>query len=72
MDSSGLEKWVRWSYSELRSKGVEGPLLLIMDNCGGHEDKIDLPGLLIVFIPLRYTDTNQSIDLGLIAHSKLR
>ena len=72
MDSAGFEKWVRWWYNEVRSKGVEGPLLLIMDNCGGHEDSIDLPGLQIVFLPPRSTAVNQALDLGLIAHGKMR
>ena len=43
-----------------------------MDNCGGHELDISLPGLRIESLPLRITAKYQPLDLGLFAHSKIR
>ena len=43
-----------------------------MDNCGGHEREISLPGVRIGLLPPRTTLKYQPLDLGLIAHTKIR
>ena len=47
-------------------------ILLMMDNCGGHECDINLPGVRIETLPVNSTSKNQPLDLGLIAHSRIR
>ena len=42
------------------------------DNCGGQESEISLPAVRIEFIPPSSTAKYQLLDLGLIAHSKIR
>ena len=54
------------------SQKSNGPWLLIMDNCGGHESEIALQRLRIELLPPRSTSKYQQIDLGLIAHSNMR
>ena len=54
------------------SRKSNGPWLLIMDNCSGHESEIALQGLRIELLPPRSTSKHQPIDLGLIAHSNIR
>ena len=71
MDSDGFVDWLKWWYEEVKKKST-GPWLLIMDNCGGHESEIILPGVRIELLPPRSTAKYQPLDLGLIAHSKIR
>ena len=71
MDSAGFNKWITWWYNEVKNQSP-GPWLLIMDNCGGHEKDLELPGLRIEYLPPRTTAKYQPLDLGLIAHSKVR
>ena len=71
MDSNGFNNWINWFYNEIKKKS-SGSWLLIMGNCGGHESEIQLPGLRIEMLPPRSTAKYQPLDLGLIAHSKIR
>ena len=50
MDSARFDKWMKWWYTEVR-KRTTGDILLIMDNCGGHESSFDYPGLRVEFLP---------------------
>ena len=43
-----------------------------MDNFGGHELEVSLAGVRIELLLLRTTFKYQSLDLGLIGHSKVR
>ena len=71
MDSEGFLDWINWWYGEVCKK-TDGPWLLIMDDCSGHESDISLLGLRIELLPPRTTAKYQTLDLGLIAHSKMR
>ena len=44
---------------------------MVLDNTGGHELDISLPGLLFGFLPPRSTSKYQPLDLGLISHCKI-
>ena len=70
MDSYSFKNWIELWYSEVPKKS-NGPWLLTMDNCGGHESEFALPGLRIELLPLRSTAKYQPLDLGLIAHRKI-
>ena len=65
-----FQKWITWWYSEVR-KATQDDILLIMDNCGGHECDMELTGLRIEFLPPNTTALYQPLDLGLIAYSKI-
>ncbi len=71
MDSQGFQHWVKWWYNEVRARS-NGPWLLIMDNCGGHELEFTLPGVRIELLLPRCTAKCQPLDLGFIDHSKMR
>ena len=71
MDSTELNCWIGWWYNEVR-KFTQEDVLLIMDNCGGHEIEINYPGLRIEFLPPKSTAKYQTLDLGLIGQSKIR
>ena len=71
MDSIEFNRWIGWRYNEVR-KFTQEDVLLIMDNCGGHESEINYPGLRIEFLPPWSTSKYQTLDLGLIAQSKIR
>ncbi len=43
-----------------------------MDNCGGNECDIELPGLQIELLLPRTTSKYQTLDFGLIVHAKIR
>ena len=43
-----------------------------MDNCGGYELDVTLPGVQIVCLSPMFTAEHQPLDLGLIAISKIR
>ena len=43
-----------------------------MDNCGGNELDVTLPGVQIVYLPPKSTAKHQRLDLGIIAKSKIR
>ena len=42
-----------------------------MDNFGGHESDIVLPGLRIELLPPQSTAKYQTLDLGLVSHNKI-
>ena len=69
--SNGFKNWIKWWYTEIRKKS-NGPWLLVMDNCGGHESEIALSRLRIELLLPRSTAKYQSLDIGLISHSKIR
>ena len=71
MDSKGFDHWIKWWYSEVQSRSI-GPWLLIIDNCGGRELEVSLPGVRIELLPPRTTAKYQPLDLGLVGHSKIR
>ena len=71
MDSKGFQAYLTWWYTEVQ-KHSEGPWLLTMDNCGGHDLEHNLPDVKIEFLPPRSTAKYQPLDLGMIAHSKIR
>lgn len=54
------------------NRGISGDLLLLMDNCGGHEHSIRLLGLRIEFLPPRTTTKYESLNLGLFVSGKIR
>ena len=69
IDSKRFSNWIKWWYEEIKNKST-GPWLLIMDNCGGKESQIHVPGVNIVPLPPRCTAKYQSLDFGLIAYAK--
>ncbi len=71
MDSDQFSQWLSWWYREVRKHTTED-ILLIMDNCGGLECGIELLGIRIELPPPKSTHKSQNLDLGLIAHSKIR
>ena len=71
MDASVFEYWFNIWYTEVRKKS-EGPWCLLMDNCGGHGVTIAHDRLKVVFLPKKSTAKHQSLDLGIIAHVKIR
>ena len=71
MDSEKFNIWVQWWYNELRKLNQDN-ILLIMDNCGGHECNIELPELRVELLAPKTTHKYQTLDLGLIAQSKVR
>ncbi len=62
MDSNQFDKWIYWWQCELR-KVDQGGIFLIMDNCGGHESAMQLPGLRVEFIPPNCMSKNHPLDL---------
>ena len=54
MDGAQFKKWLNWWYSEV-SKLSNGPWLLIVDNCGGHESRLSFLNLRIEFLPSNAT-----------------
>ena len=71
IDSTHFQKWINWWYSEVRKK-TNAEILVIMDNCGGHELDADLSGLRIEFLPPKSTHKYQTLDLCLISDAKVR
>ena len=71
MGSEKFNIWVQWWYIEVRKLNPD-KILLIMDNCSGHKCDIELPGLRVELLPHKTTHKYQTLDLGLIAQSKLR
>ncbi len=43
-----------------------------MDNCGGHGPELNFPNVTFKYLSPRSTAKNQPLDLGIIAHSKIR
>ena len=54
MDSNGFKKWIQKWYREVNEKS-DGPWFMILDNCGGHEMDVRLPGVRFEFLPQRST-----------------
>ena len=71
MDNKGFAHWINEWYKRVQENS-EGPWLLLMDNCGGHELTIQLDRVRIEFLPPRSTAKHQPLDLGLIASAKIR
>ena len=71
MDCKGFLHWINTWYEEVK-KLSNGPWLLLMDNCGGHELSITPDGVRIEFLPPRSTTKHQALDIGLIASAKIR
>lgn len=69
MDSAGIFRWVRWWYGIIQQRS-DGSWLLIVDNCGGHEEAHYLVYVLSSTVPF-YCQVSAS-DLGLIGNSKVR
>lgn len=71
MDAEGFYDCINLCYHEVCKKS-DGLWLLVIDNCGGHESETALSGVRIeLFLP-RTTTKYQSLDLSLIAHSRIR
>ena len=43
-----------------------------MENWGGHETQVTLPGVRIVYLPPLSTAKHQPLDLGIMANAKIR
>lgn len=71
MDGQQFIIWLRLWYLEIK-KVSEGPWLLILDNCGGHNINVYLPGVRIEFLPPRSTAVHQPLDMGVISVTKIR
>ncbi len=71
MDSDGFVHWIQIGYNEVQ-KLSNGPWLLLMDNCGGHELIFMLDRVRIEFLPPRSTTKHQPLDFELIASAKIR
>ncbi len=71
MDSNMFTNWIQSWYAEVK-KISNGPWCIVMDNCGGHESALSIPGVEIVTLPPRSTAKHQPLDLGLIANAKIR
>ncbi len=71
MDWYGFDKWVTSSYGKVRKVKTDD-VLIIKDNCGGHETNITLPGLRIELLSKRSTYNSQTLDLRSITHAKIR
>ena len=71
MDSNGFKKCIEMWYREVKERS-DSPWLMILDNCGGHELAVILPGVRFEFLPPRSTAKYQPLDLGLIAHCKIK
>jgi len=73
MNVPGFVKWMDFWYEEVKQKS-QGPYLLILDNCGGHESGIDpnRSDVRIEFLPKNSTTCAQPLDAGVIATEKGR
>ena len=71
MDSDGFHLWIKWWHIEVEKQNP-GPKLHIMDNCGGQSVNENIHGVRIITLPPRTTAHYQTLDLGLIANSKVR
>ena len=71
IDGSQFEIWLNWWYNEVQKRS-NGPWLLLLDNCNGHDVNIDLPGVRVEFLPPNMTSKFQPLDMGLIAQAKIR
>jgi len=73
MNGPGFKKWMEFWYEEVKQQS-QGPYLLILDNCGGHESGIDplRPDVRIEFLPKNSTTCAQPLDAGLISTAKSR
>ena len=71
MDGENFNEWIVWKYDEVRRK-TSGDILLIIHNCGGHESNLSLSGFRIETLSPNTTSKYQPLDLGLIAHYKIR
>ena len=54
MDSKEYTTWLQWWFGEVR-KVTQEDILLIMHNCGSHEEGINLSGLRVDFLPPKST-----------------
>ena len=70
MDNVRLEMWISKWYAEIKKKS-SGPWCLLIDNCGGHETPVTLPGVKIVYLQPRSTTKHQPLDLGIIVNAKI-
>ena len=50
MDNNGFKKWIEIWYREVKERS-DGPCLMILNNCGGHELDFSLPGVRFEFLP---------------------
>ena len=71
MDSKEYTRYLQWWFGEVR-KVIQEDILLIMENWGSHEEGINHPGLHVEFLPPKSTHKYQPLDLGIIAHAKIR
>ena len=71
MDSKEYTKWLQWWFAKVR-KVTQEDTLLILNNCGSYEERINLPGLRVEFLPPKSTFKYQLLDLRVIAHAKIR
>ena len=71
MDNAESSKWITWWYKEVREI-TNDDVLILMDNCDGHECDVNLLGFLFGLSPKGSTSKYQTLELGLIARSKIR
>lgn len=70
VDSIVFKRWLCCWYNEVR-KVTNEDVILIEDNCGGHESEIIYPGFKIEFMPPGPNPKYQRLELGFIALSKI-
>ncbi len=71
MDGDEFFAWVYWWYEEVKNKS-NGPWLLILDNCSGHDELQELENVTYFFLPANTTATYQPLDQGVISQTKIK
>ena len=71
MDSDGFKSWIEMCYGEVKEKS-DCPYFKIIENCGGHELVVTLPGVHYKLLHPGSTAKCHPLDLGLIANRKIR
>ena len=61
MESKEYAAWLQWWFAEVRK----------VTNCGSHEERINLPGLRVEFLPPKSTHKYQPLDFRIIEHAKI-
>ena len=70
IDTLEFIQWIQKWHEEVKSNS-SGPWCLAIDNYSGHDVSIELEDVEIVFLTSKTTVTHQTLDHGLIAHSKI-
>ena len=72
IDTALFEKWFRNEFVPHVKRRTGEPVVLLVDNCGGHDASMVVDNVSLISLPPNCTSVHQPLDMGLLVAMKRR